>query len=41
MVWRDRLGGFDPLLDYNWIEKGGEVAVVWPLGSWGVVITQG
>ena len=36
MVWRDtpalRGGGFELLLDYNWILKVGGVAVVWPLG---------
>ena len=41
MVWRDTLalrsGGFELLLDYNWIKNGWGVAVVWPLGCWGVV----
>ena len=40
MQWRDpavlRGGGFELLLDYNWITKGGVgVAVVRPLGCWG------
>ena len=45
MVWRDtpalRGGGFELLLDYNWIKKGalerGFGSAVWPLGCWGVV----
>ena len=42
MVWRDkpalRGGGFGFLLGYNWIKKGGGIAVVLPLGCWGVII---
>ena len=37
-VWWDtparRGGGFELLLDYNWIKKGWTVAVVRPLGKW-------
>ena len=39
MVWTDtpalRGGGFELLLDCNWIKKGWRVAIVWPLGCWG------
>ena len=39
MVGRDRPAlrgrGFELLLSYNWIKKGGGSAVVWPLASWG------
>ena len=30
-----RDGGFEVLLDYNWIKKGWEVALLQPLGCWG------
>ena len=33
-----RDGVFELLQDYNWVEKVSEgVAVVWPLGCWGIV----
>ena len=49
MVWRDtpalRGGGFELLLDYNWIKKGalerGFGSAVWPLGCWNVVTQAG
>ena len=32
-----RGGGVELLLDYSWIKKRWGVAVVWPLGCWGIV----